>query len=163
MILAFAHPGLVVDNLERARTFYEQMFGFRVISREGWSDNAVVDRAIGSERSACRGYMMAGHNCFLELFEFDAPTQRGPSPAELGPHERGIRHLSFYVDDCRAEYRRCIELGGQPLGVPAPADSGLNAVYLRDPSGNIIELCEVPRPEEEPTELPGIACLNEES
>lgn len=161
MILAFAHPGLVVDDLERARTFYEQMFGFTVISREGWSDNPLVDSAIGSEQSASRGYMMAGHNCFLELFEFDAPTQQGPAPAELGPHERGIRHLSFYVDDYRAEYRRCLELGGLPLGTLAPADSGVNAVYLRDPSGNIIELCEIPRPEEQPTSLPGIARLNE--
>ncbi len=67
------------------------------------------------------------------------------------------------MDDCRAEYQRCLELGGQPLGTPAARDSGLNAVYLRDPSGNIIELCEVPRPEEEPTLLPGITRLNEDN
>ena len=163
MILAFAHPCLVVDDVELARSFYEKMFGFRVISNEGWSDNPLVDGAIGSRNSSSRGYMMAGHNCFLELFEFDAPTQRGPAPQELGPHERGIRHISFYVDDCRAEYQRCLELGGQPLGAPAPPDSGLNAVYMRDPSGNIIELCEVPSPEEEPTLLPGIARLNEDN
>lgn len=163
MILAFAHPCLVVDDVERARAFYEQMFGFRVISREGWSQNPLVDSAIGSEQSSSRGYMMAGHNCFLELFEFDAPEQNGPAPAELGPHERGIRHLSFYVDDCRAECRRFLELGGTPLGEPPPAESGINVVYLRDPSGNIIELCEIPRPEEEPTRLPGIARLNEDN
>ena len=29
MILAFAHPALVVPDLERAREFYEAMFGFR--------------------------------------------------------------------------------------------------------------------------------------
>ena len=162
MILAFAHPCLVVDDVELARSFYEKMFGFRVISNEGWSDNPLVDGAIGSRNSSSRGYMMAGHNCFLELFEFDAPAQQGPAPQELGPHERGIRHISFYVDDCRAEYQRCLQLGGQPLGAPAPPGSGLNAVYMRDPSGNIIELCEVPSPEEEPTLLPGIARLNED-
>ena len=163
MILAFAHPGLVVDDLERARAFYEEMFGFRVISNEGWSDNPLIDSAIGSRNSSSRGYMMAGHNCFLELFEFDAPTQQGPAPQDLGSHERGIRHLAFYVDDCRAEYQRCLELGGRPLGAPAPQDSGINAVYVRDPCGNIIELCEVPRPEEQPTRLPGIARLNEDN
>ena len=163
MILAFAHPGIVVDDLERARLFYEQMFGFKVISREGWADSPQIDAAIGSRNSTSRGYMMAGHNCFLELFEFDAPDQAGPAPLDLGPHERGIRHLSFYVDDCRAEYQRCLKLGGLPLGKPAPADSGINAVYLRDPCGNIIELCEISRPEEQPTRLPGIAALNKEN
>jgi catechol 2,3-dioxygenase-like lactoylglutathione lyase family enzyme len=162
MILAFAHPCLVVDDVELAREFYEEAFGFRVINREGWQDAPEVDAAIGSSNSRSRGYMMAGHNCFLELFEFDAPEQRGPDPADLGPHERGIRHLSFYVDDCRAEYRRCLALGARPLGTPAPPEIGINAVYLRDPCGNIVELCEIPRPEEEPTTLPGIDRLNEE-
>ena len=163
MIRASAHPCLVVDDVERAREFYQQMFGFRVINDEGWSDNAIIDAAIGSRGSRSRGYMMAGHNCFLELFEFDAPTQQGPAPQDLGSHERGIRHLAFYVDDCRAEYQRCLALGGRPLGAPAPPESGINAVYLRDPCGNIIELCEVPRPEEQPTRLPGIARLNEDN
>ena len=62
MILAFAHPCLVVDDVELARIFYEKMFGFRVISNEGWSDNPVVDSAIGSHQSSSRGYMLAGHN-----------------------------------------------------------------------------------------------------
>ncbi len=162
MILAFAHPCIVVDDVEVAREFYQQMFGFRVISDEGWSDNPTVDGAIGSNKSSSRGYMLAGHNCFLEMFEFDAPEQTAPHPRSLGPHERGIRHLSFYVDDCRAEYQRCLALGGQSLGEPAPKNSGMNAVYMRDPSGNIIELCEVPCPEEYPTVLPGINCVNQE-
>ena len=74
MILAFAHPCLVVDDVELARSFYEKMFGFRVISNEGWSDNPLVDGAIGSRNSSSRGYMMAGHNCYLELFEFATPS-----------------------------------------------------------------------------------------
>lgn len=162
MILAFAHPCIVVDDVEIAREFYQQMFGFRVISNEGWSENPAVDAAIGSKNSSSRGYMLAGHNCYLEMFEFDAPEQSAPHPASLGPHERGIRHLSFYVDDCRAEYQRCLALGGQPLGEPSPRGSGLDAVYMRDPSGNIIELCEVPGPDENPTVLPGVNCVNEE-
>ncbi len=163
MILAFAHPCLVVNDLERAREFYQDMFGFRVISDEGWENNPLVDTAIGSKGSSSRGYMMAGHNCFLELFEFVAPAQHAPSPARLGPQEQGIRHLAFFVDDCRTEYERCLSLGGQTLGTPAPKDSGLNAVYLRDPCGNIIELCEVPTPSEHPTTLPGVSRLNEEN
>ena len=163
MILSFAHPCLVVVDLERARRFYEQMFGFRVVSEDGWVDNPAVDAAIGCPGSRARGYMMAGHNCFLELFEFRAPAHTGPEPASLGPQEPGIRHIAFYVDDCRAEYQRCLSLGGQALGEPAPQKSGINAVYLRDPEGNIIELCEIPDAGEDPRTLPGINRLNQES
>lgn len=163
MILAFAHPCIVVNDVELARKFYEQAFGFHVIGEEGWRNNSIIDRAIGSQSSSSRGYMLAGHNCFLELFEFDAPAKEGPTPFALGPHENGIRHLSFYVDDCRAEYDRCLSLGAKKLGVPAPKDSGVNAVYLRDPCGNIIELCEIQYPEEHPLLLPGITQLNHET
>jgi glyoxylase I family protein len=163
MILAFAHPCLVVADLERARRFYERMFGFRVIGDDGWADSPAIDAAIGCPGSRTRGYMMAGHNCFLELFEFSAPAQTGPEPLSLGPQERGIRHLAFYVDDCRAEYERCLALGGQVLGEPAPRESGINAVYLRDPDGNILELCEIPDGRENPCTLPGVNRLNQES
>lgn len=162
MILAFAHPCLVVDDIEVAREFYQQMFGFRHLSDEGWSNNPSVDAVIGSKDSSSRGYMLAGHNCYLEIFEFTSPAQTAAHPGSLGPHERGIRHLCFYVDDCRAEHQRCLNLGGTALGKPAPRDSGLNAVYMRDPCGNIIELCEVPCEQENPTLLPGINCLNQE-
>jgi catechol 2,3-dioxygenase-like lactoylglutathione lyase family enzyme len=93
MILGFAHPAIVVPDLEAARTFYEAMFGFRHFCDEGWEDNATVDRIIGTSGSSCRGYTLAGHNCYLELFEFDTPPSEGTAPGELGPHEAGLRHL----------------------------------------------------------------------
>lgn len=163
MIIGFAHPCLVVNDLELAREFYQAMFGFEVIGREGWSDNPAVDAVIGSHGSITRGYMMAGHNCFLELFEYEAPTASAPGPQTLGGHEPGIRHLAFYVDDCRAEYQRCLQLGGQPLGTPAPQESGINAVYMRDPCGNIIELCEEPSAAERLSNLPGISSVDANS
>lgn len=156
MILAFSHPAIVVSDLEKARRFYEDMFGFKVISNEGWSNNQQADLAIGTPDSDCQGYMMAGHNCFLELFTFNAPSQTAPSPQNLGVQEQGIRHLAFYVDDVIKESERFISLGGQAHGEPQGG-----AVYLRDPFGNIIELCEIPNPEENPTKLPGVNTLSQ--
>jgi len=161
MILGFAHPGLVVSDLERARAFYEQMFGFRYFCDEGWENNPGVDRVVGVEKSACRGYTLAGHNCYLELFEFSSPDQVGPGPETLGPHEPGIRHLAFFVDDCRAEYKRLLELGGEMLGEPTDIGGGVYTAYCRDPFGNIIELAELPSTEEDPRNLPGIDSLGD--
>ena len=159
MILAFAHPCLVVPDLERARDFYERMFGFEVLSEEGWSNDPAVDKATGLEQSAARGYMMKGHNCFLELFEFTSEPQDDSDLRLPGADEPGIRHLAFYVDDCWAEYDRLQKLGGIAMGIPAGDDEHGYAVYCRDPFGNIIELAEIPDPSECPTQLPGISRL----
>jgi glyoxylase I family protein len=161
VILGFAHPGLVVSDLEKAKTFYEKMFGFRHFCDEGWQDNATVDKAVGVAGSACKGVTLAGHNCYLEMFEFSAPDQLAASPVDIGPHELGIRHLAFFVDDCRAEYQRLLDLGGDMLGEPTDIGDGVYTVYCRDPFGNIIELAEPPTEEEDLRNLPGIDSLGD--
>ena len=156
MILAVAHPCIVVPDLEKARAFYQEMFGFELLSTEGWSNDARADKATGLSNSACRGYMLAGHNCFLELFEYSSPEQLGALPQSLRPNEQGIRHLAFFVDDVTSETERFVNLGGELLGTPEGS-----AVYLRDPFGNIIELCEIPSPQENPKNLPGVTSLSD--
>ena len=160
MILAFAHPCLVVPDLERASRFYQKMFGFEVISKEGWKDSPDMDRAVGLRQSSCRGVMMKGHNCFLELFEYDSPSSKTASELNLNAASPGIRHLAFYVDDCKAEYQRLLDLGGIALGEPAGNDESGYAVYCRDPFGNIIELAEIPDPRESPLNLQGVCSLD---
>ena len=159
MILAFAHPGIVVSDLGKAIVFYNKMFGFEFLSEEGWKDNEEASRAVGLNGSAARGCMMRGHNCFLELWEYQAPVQTKKSSKRLGAHELGIRHLAFYVDDCRKEYQRLLELGGEKLGEPIGEAGKNSVVYCRDPFGNIIELCEVPAESEDPRKLPGVNSL----
>jgi catechol 2,3-dioxygenase-like lactoylglutathione lyase family enzyme len=159
MILAFAHPGIVVPNLEQAIEFYGKAFGFRLLSdQEGWENSPETDRAIGCPNSASRGAMLAGHNCYLELFEYKSPEQTARPPNEFLAHEPGIRHIAFYVDDVGKEFARFLSVGGQPLGELV---EGATAVYVRDPFGNIIELAEIPNPKENPTELPGIDKLGD--
>lgn len=161
MILGFAHPALVVPDLERAREFYEAMFGFSHAGDEGWADRPDIDQCLQLQGSASKGYMLKGHNCYLELFEFTAPEQHGPEPASLGVHEPGIRHLSFYVDDCWQELERFKHLGGQAMGEPVGSDEEGWAVYCRDPFGNVLELAEVMAHEESPTTLPGFEKLDD--
>jgi catechol 2,3-dioxygenase-like lactoylglutathione lyase family enzyme len=156
VILAFAHHCIVVSAVDDARAFYEKMFGFRLLSEEGWSDSQLGDAAINSQNSICRGYLLQGHNCHLELFEFESPAQTSAAPSTLGAHELGIRHLAFFVDGCHAEYDRLLSLGGQLLGEPVDIGGGIHAVYCRDPFGNIIELCEISNEAEDPRKMPGV-------
>jgi catechol 2,3-dioxygenase-like lactoylglutathione lyase family enzyme len=100
--------------------------------------------------------MMAGHNCYLELFQYSSPAQTAPQPGQYLAHEPGIRHIAFYVDDVKKEFERVVGAGAEPLGELV---DGATAVYVRDPFGNIIELAEVPNPQENPTTLPGVGSL----
>ena len=161
MILGFAHPGLVVPDLAAAESFYCEMFGFRRLSEMAWREAPAVDRAIGLEGSAARSVMLAGQNCFLELFEYQAPAASIGSPAELNANEPGIRHLAFFVDDVRTEYERLLALGGQRLGEPVANAAGRLAVYTRDPFGNLIELCEPPDEAERLERLSGVRIEND--
>jgi catechol 2,3-dioxygenase-like lactoylglutathione lyase family enzyme len=158
MILAFAHPGIVVPDLDKAIEFYSKMFGFRVIGNESWQDSDAYDQAIGLNGSAARGVIMAGHNCHIEIFEYRAPKPTIDPPETFLAHETGIRHIAFYVDDPQKELDRLIDLGGSALG---RLPDGGGAVYARDPFGNMIELCQIPSPEENPMQLPGVIGLSD--
>ena len=58
----------------------------------------------------------------------------------------------------KKEFARLLSLGGSKLG---DLVEGGTAVYARDPFGNIIELCEIPNEQENPTQLPGVNKLGE--
>jgi len=157
MILGFAHPAIVVPDLEKAHEFYEKMLGFSTVAEESWeADNEMFNLGVGLRGSAARYYMLKGHNCFLELFEFASPARTGPSPETLGAHELGIRHLAFYVDDVWREFERLKALGGIHMNEPVGNEELGWAIYCRDPFGNIIELCTPRDSSEELESLPGV-------
>lgn len=159
MILGFSHPALVVSDLERARTFYEDMFGFEVFAQESWdASDTLFNGAVGLHKSVARGYVLKGHNCFFEIWEYAAPPARGPNPAELGAHEPGIRHLAFLVDDVGEELARLVRLGGTAMNAPVGNAEFGYLTYARDPFGNIIELSTVGGSSRPLTELPGVRC-----
>ncbi len=157
-ILGFAHPAVVVPDLEKAREFYEKMFGFKAIAHEDWErGNEFFDLATGVEGTSARGYILKGHNCYLELFQYLSPWQEGPKPGSLGAHEQGIRHLAFYVDDIFAEYKRLKDLGGTHMNPPVGDKKQGYISYCRDPFGNIIELTTIGGPARPLTELDGVS------
>lgn len=148
----------MVPDLEQAREFYEKMFGFKAIAREDWErGNDFFDQGTGVDGTSARGYVLKGHNCYLELFQYFSPWQIGPQPGSLRAHELGIRHLAFYVDDIFAEYRRLKDLGGMHMKPPAGGNKQGYICYCRDPFGNLIELTTVGGPTRPLIELDGVS------
>ncbi len=142
MIQGFSHLAIVVPDLEKAREFYEKMFGFKFWKEETWdAPHEEADLAVGLKNSAARGYIMIGVNCYLEFWQFSSPVPKG-DPKERGANDYGIRHICFQVDDVMKEFERLEALGGIVMGRPSRKGDEQMAIYCRDPFGNIIELME---------------------
>ena len=123
------HVHLTVSDLERALSFYRDVLGFEVTTRYG---RDAVFLSAGSYH----------HHIGLNTW-----AGRGaPAPA---PGTTGLYHFAILYPDHRAlaaAVRRVVEAGAPLEGA---ADHGVSeAVYLRDPDGNGIELYR-DRPESE--------------
>jgi catechol 2,3-dioxygenase-like lactoylglutathione lyase family enzyme len=131
----------VVTDLAAAIDFYSRLLGMEVVERDHWRAPAPAeDQAVGLVGSSADGVMLRGCNSYLELWEYQAPTQVGDDPAQRGANERGLRHLAIECADVVAALDRVVELGGSRMGDPVDIDqSGAAAVYCRDPFGTIIE------------------------
>jgi catechol 2,3-dioxygenase len=123
------HVHLTVSDLDRALRFYRDVLGFDVTSRYG--RDAVFLSAGGYH-----------HHVGLNTW-----AGRGaPAPA---PGTTGLYHFAILYPDRRAlaaAVRRVLDAG---VPVEGAADHGVSeAVYLRDPDGNGVELYR-DRPEHE--------------
>lgn len=107
---------LVVSNLERSVTFYQNALGFRVLDRQEG-----------------RAVLGAGSRRLLTLVE-----QPGVKPA---PRTTGLYHLAVLLPDRRSLARLLYHMAETEVPVQGASDHGVSeALYLADPDGNGIEL-----------------------
>jgi catechol 2,3-dioxygenase len=119
--VAIGHVHLKVADLERALRFYRDVLGFQVTQRYG----------------AQAAFLSAGgyhHHIGLNTWE----SRGGPPPP---PGTTGLYHLAILYPDrpTLADAVRRVILAG--VALDGASDHGVSeAVYLRDPDGNGVEL-----------------------
>jgi catechol 2,3-dioxygenase-like lactoylglutathione lyase family enzyme len=121
------HVTLIVDQLETAAEFYEQEMGLEVIPAFVF-DYPTAFFKINEEEQ-------------LHLTEWeDAQSFRG--------------HICFMVDDFNPFFRRVKELGiidTKPWGKVRQLPDGAMQMFIRDPSGNLLEVSSPPGYKVDPT------------
>jgi catechol 2,3-dioxygenase len=130
------HVHLKVADIERALRFYRDVLGFELTQRYG-RDAAFVSAG---------GYH---HHIGLNVWE-----SRGGSPPPRGT--TGLYHLAILYPDraALADALRRVLAAGIPLD--GASDHGVSeALYLRDPDGNGVELYRDRPPEEWPRDAEG--------
>lgn len=130
------HVHLKVADVERALGFYRDVLGFELQQRFG----------PGAAFLSAGGYH---HHLGLNVWE----SRGGPPPAR---GTTGLYHLAILYPDraTLADALRRVLAAGVPL--EGAADHGVSeAIYLRDPDGNGVELYRDRAPEEWPRDREG--------
>ncbi len=130
----FNHVGQCVTDLERARRFYVEVFGFEV-ARELHppDDGSSALLRIPSPLGMTAVYLKRD-DFILELLHFADAGAR--EQADRVVNEPGLTHVSLSVDDLEGTLASVEAHGGEVL---RDTDIGV-AIFIRDPEGQLVEL-----------------------
>ena len=124
-IAGLAHIGIRVHDLERSMAFYALLGFSKTAGPIGPEPVAILDHASGLEL-----------NLVLNAQDATAPNILMDVP-EKHP---GITHFALLCPDIMAAKER-LEVAGIPLsGGPVRFGTGAQAIFVRDPDRNVIEL-----------------------
>jgi len=141
VIRGIHHVAINVHDLDRMLKFYTEGLGFEATHQpRAWRENALVDAAIDVKGSAGRSVILRAGTCYLELFEYTEPQPHVTRP--LSPFDKGYTHFCVDVTDiaeaCESLKRHGMTFHEDPVNF-GPAQ----AIYGRDPEGNLIEIQEI--------------------
>jgi glyoxylase I family protein len=127
MLQGFHHVAIICTDYARARAFYVDVLGLRVI--------AETERA---ERQSMKLDLALPDGSQIELFSFPAPP---PRPSR--PEAAGLRHLCFAVADVAACKAWLEGMGVAVEEVRVDALTGRRFTFFADPDGLPLEVYEL--------------------
>jgi catechol 2,3-dioxygenase-like lactoylglutathione lyase family enzyme len=140
--IAIDHSGFITPSVEQSVRFWTEVMGFEakpIVERTGeW-----VSAFTGVPGSTLRIAHLFGHGAHLEFIEFMSPDSRS---AILPANQAGLGHVCVKVPDIQRLYERILAAGGTHQGrlttiTEGPA-AGVRGLYMRDPTGMVIEVLE---------------------
>jgi catechol 2,3-dioxygenase-like lactoylglutathione lyase family enzyme len=134
-MVAVNHVGHVVTDLERAKRFYTEVFGFQFWYEINPPDDPTSKLSSLTPPLGLTASYLTLDSFVLELLHYAAPGATAPGQVRT-MNEPGLTHLSVAVDDVHETAKKAIEFGGSVIDT---SDIG-NALFIRDPDGQFVEL-----------------------
>jgi catechol 2,3-dioxygenase-like lactoylglutathione lyase family enzyme len=132
------HVGISVVDLHRSVRFYCEMLGMDVLYTAPFAGEPYAE-VMGVPHARGNMSVLKNNTVQLELFQFERPEPAVRNPGEpVSSH--GISHFGIEVDDIDATCRRLAAAGVKMHSPVRAFPSGMRAVYVRDPDGNVFEL-----------------------
>ena len=133
----FAQVALNCRDMRATERFYTRYFEFRRVRLIPLGEQEII--------------FLKLDNVYLELFQAEGEPS-GVAKAADGPHQEGIRHIGFQVDNIDA---KLAELGSDAHITLGPLDfddfiPGWRTVWISDPDGNIVEISQGYRDQDSP-------------
>ena len=136
------HTGIVVSDMEKALTFYQDLLGMSKIF-----DSAVggtqVEHVVGLEKVNIRIAMIElDDGTRIELLQYLSHPR--PAPVRVESCDIGCSHVALEVDDVDVVCQR-LSAAGLSINHPPEVDdrSYVKAAYVHDFDGTIVELIEI--------------------
>lgn len=126
-IKSIHHIAIICSDYTWSKRFYTEILGFEVLNE--------IYRA---ERDSYKLDLKVGEGDYIELFSFPNPPER-PSR----PEARGLRHLSFAVEDVDAAVEYLIEQGVDVEPVRVDQTTERKYTFFFDPDELPLEIYEV--------------------
>ena len=135
-----SHVGLCVSDIDASLRFWCDGLGFARAENYELSSEALPGLDASLEVGApvvLRSQMITNDAMKIELLAYVSPGVEG-TPASRR-NQRGLTHVSFWVDDVDAVAARLVDHGGTLL--PGTRTSpGIDLVFVADPDGTRVEL-----------------------
>lgn len=141
-MLGIRHTGIVVSDLERARRFYRDLLGLKIV-KEMDESGEHMNNILSLENVSVKTVKMAADDGnLIELLYFKSHTEKPRK--NVRSSEIGCSHVAFTVSNLESEYQR-LKAEGVVFNAPPQnsPDGYAKVTYCKDPDGTLIELVEV--------------------
>ncbi|MBR2188083.1 MAG: VOC family protein [Eubacterium sp.] len=154
----FSHIGLSVPDVQAAIKFYSEVFGWKHIAgpmkiEKGGRGSDFTDTLYGRNGKEWKSFllvhMITPDKVGIEMMQFE---ENHPAEDDLDFNTNGIFHFGVETGDIKGLVEEVIAHGGEQVTdyhpMPCPDIMGhtveYNAVFVKDPFGNIIEIYTYP-------------------
>lgn len=139
------HHSITVEDIDAQIAFYRDVLGLELLDHgtleQGSDDAEAFSTLTGLDGVSLDIAHLEAEGAMVELVEYHTPDGGDLRPFEA--NDTGATHFCFRTDDLDAAID---DLAGDVdfISDPVSFSSGVDAVYFRDPEGNLMEILERP-------------------